>query len=107
MSNAHLGVAPLPPQLAPHIVELDSLKEVVPPPAATDIPSTSTALPTAAPTASDPKIIDVVATLFVHIDVIHKDLIERIGLVHKRVDLIVECQEHDIKAVHDTFLALS
>ena len=38
MSNAHLGVAPLPPQLRSHAVELDSLEDEIPPPA-TYIPS--------------------------------------------------------------------
>ncbi|GFS33801.1 hypothetical protein Acr_00g0030640 [Actinidia rufa] len=107
MSNTHLGVTPPPPpQLAPHTMELDSPKEVVSPLTATNIPSTSTVPPSTAPAASDPKIADAIATLFVHMDVIHKDLIEHIGLVHERVDLIVERREHDIKAVHDTLLVL-
>ena len=40
-------------------------------------------------------------------NVIHTNLIERIGLVHERVDLIVKRQAHDIVAIHDTLLALS
>ena len=40
-------------------------------------------------------------------NVIHTDLVERIGQVHERVDLIVECQEHDIKAIYDTLSAFS
>ena len=39
--------------------------------------------------------------------VIHTDLVERIGQVHERVDLIVEHQEHDIKVMRDTLSALS
>ncbi|GFY87304.1 hypothetical protein Acr_05g0009430 [Actinidia rufa] len=83
MSNAHLAVASPPPHLVPHVVELDPLKEMVPPSAATDIPSTSTAPSPIAPAAFDPKITDAIAALFAHIDVIHKDLIESSGLVHE------------------------
>ena len=40
-------------------------------------------------------------------NVIHTDLVKRIGQVHERVNLIVELQEHDIKAIRDTLFALS
>ena len=105
LSNAHVEVAPLPSQLQSHAVELDPLDEEVPPPASTDVPSSSTAA--AATITSDPTIIDAIVALFSHMVVIHKDLVERIGQVYERVDLIVECQEHDIKAIRDTLSALS
>ena len=107
MSNAHLGVAPPPSQLQSHAVELDPSDKEVSPPASTDVPSSSTAPPPAATATSDLTITDANATLFTHMDVIHKDLVECIGQVHERVDLIVEHQEHDIKAIRDTLLALS
>ena len=72
MSNAHLGVALPPLQLAPHAVKLDSLEKVVLP-------------PPAAPTAVDSKISDAIVALFAHMNVICKDLIEHIGLVHERM----------------------
>ncbi|GFY85396.1 hypothetical protein Acr_04g0001340 [Actinidia rufa] len=109
MSNAHLGVAPPPHQLEPYVVEFDLSDDETPPPAATDIPSTSTAPPHAAPLTGsvDSKIVDAIAALFAHINVIHSDLVKRIGLVHERVDRIAERQEHDIKAIRDTLFALS
>ncbi|GFZ11379.1 hypothetical protein Acr_22g0007770 [Actinidia rufa] len=93
--------------IAPEPHETHLPVEVVPPPAATDIPSTSIAPPSSALAAFDPKYADVIVALFTHIDVIHKDLIKRISLVHEHVDLIVERQEHDIKAVRDTLSTLS
>ena len=107
LSNVHLGVAPPPSQLQSHAVELDPSDKEVPPPASTDVPYSSTAPPPAATATSDLTITDANATLFTHMDVIHKDLVECIGQVHERVDLIVECQEHDIKAICDTLSALS
>ncbi|GFS37307.1 hypothetical protein Acr_00g0051290 [Actinidia rufa] len=108
MSNAHLRVAPPPPQLRSHVVDLIPSNDEAPstPLVAIDIPSTSTTPPPAAlATASDPKIAEAIAALFAHIDVIHKDLVECIGLVHEQVDLIVERQSHDIKAIRDTLSA--
>ena len=87
--------------------------EAPPPPVATDILSTSTAHPPTAPVAaawaaaSDSRIADAIVALFVHVNVIHVDLVERIGLVHERVDLIMEHQAHDIKAIRDTLSTLS
>ena len=40
-------------------------------------------------------------------NIIHMDLVERIGQVHEQVDLITERQEHDIKAMPDTLSTLS
>ncbi|GFY81331.1 hypothetical protein Acr_01g0011400 [Actinidia rufa] len=93
LSSAHLGVHPPPPHLESHAVDLDPPKDEVPAPAATDLPSTSTAPPPTSSSSSaaiDSRIADAIASLFAHIDVIHKDLVERIGQVHDRVDLIVE-----------------
>ena len=58
----------------------------------TDAPFTSTAPPAAVDpvAASNSKIVDDIAALFTHMNVIHTDLVERIRLVHERVDLIVE-----------------
>ena len=111
MSNAHLGVAS-PPQLRPHAVDHDPSDNELSPPTATDVPSTFTTPPPTVPTAGstaafDSKIADAIAALFAHMNVIHIDFIERIGQVHERVDLIVEHQEHDIKAIRDTLSALS
>ena len=39
---------------------------------------------------SNSKIVDAIVALFTHMNAIHTDLAERIGLVHERVDLIVE-----------------
>ena len=87
--------------------DLDPLEDEVPPP--TDIPCTSTALPPAAAStvASNSKITDAIVVLFTHMNVIHTDLIEHIGLVHERVDLIVERQANDIVAICETVSALS
>ena len=89
-------------------MEHDPANEEVPPPTSIDVPSSSTApLATTAIATSKPIIIDAIAALFAHMDVIHKDLVDRIGQFHERVDLIVERQKHDIKAIHDTLSALS
>ncbi|GFZ05233.1 hypothetical protein Acr_17g0008050 [Actinidia rufa] len=79
------------------------------PPTATDVPSTSTAPPIAVDlaAASTSKIADAITALFTHMNVIHMDLVEHIGLVHERVDLIVERQAHDIVYIHDTLSVLS
>ncbi|GFY85733.1 hypothetical protein Acr_04g0004710 [Actinidia rufa] len=83
LSNAHLGVAPPPPRLRPHAVEtIPSGDETPPPP--NDGPSASAAAPTAALVISDPSIIAAITTLVVHMDTIHKDLVEHIGLVHEQ-----------------------
>ncbi|GFS42825.1 hypothetical protein Acr_00g0081890 [Actinidia rufa] len=100
------------PQLRPHAVDLDPSDNELPPPTATDVPSTFTAPPPTTPTAGstaafDSKIANAIAALFAHMNVIHIDFVECIGQVHERVDLIVEHQEHDIKAIHDTLSALS
>ena len=114
MSNSHLGVTPPPPlpQLWSHALEFDPSEDELPPSTATNIPSTSVVPPLAAPTAAstaafDSKIADAIVALFAHMYVIHTDLVERIGQVHERVDLIVEHQEHDIKVMRDTLSALS
>ncbi|GFY82955.1 hypothetical protein Acr_02g0011950 [Actinidia rufa] len=112
MSNAHLGVSPPPPPRSPHVVDIDPSDNEVPPPAATDFPSTSTTPPpttfaAASTAASDFRISDAIVALFAYMNVIHTDLVEGIGQVHERVDLIVERQEHDIKAIRDTLSALS
>ena len=91
MSNAHLGVAHPPPQLRLHVVELDPSQDKVPTTTTTDIPSSSTVPPHVALTATS-KIDDAIATLFAHMNVIHTGLVERIGQVHERVNLIVEHQ---------------
>ncbi|GFZ10967.1 hypothetical protein Acr_22g0003650 [Actinidia rufa] len=78
ISNAHLRVAHPPPQLEPHVVELNPLDDEIPPLAATDIPSTSTAPSPVAFATSDSKVADSIAALFAHMDVIHKDLVEHI-----------------------------
>ena len=90
-------------------MDFDSLEDEVPPPVTTDIPFTSTAPPPAAPSTgtTDSRIANAIAALFAHINVIHSDLIERIGLVHEQVDLIVERQAHDIVAIRDTLSVLS
>ncbi|GFZ19618.1 hypothetical protein Acr_28g0003230 [Actinidia rufa] len=102
MSNAHLGVAP-PSQLRFHAVDLDPFDNEAPF-GATDPPSTSNA-PHAATdlVASILKIVDAIAALFTHMNVIHTDLVEGIGLVHKRVDLIVGRQAHDIVSIATLF----
>ena len=108
LSNVHLGVTPPLSQLRSHAVDLDPPKDAVPPPATTDLPSNFVAPPPATPIiASDSKIVDAIAAIFAHMNVIHKDLVEHIGQVHERIDLIVERQEHDIKAIRDTLSALS
>ena len=78
-------------------------------PTAPDVPSTSYAPPTAVDpaVASNSNIVDAIAVLFTHMNVIHTDLVERIGQVHKGNELIVECQAHDIVAIRDTLLAPS
>ncbi|GFY93379.1 hypothetical protein Acr_08g0017750 [Actinidia rufa] len=108
MSNAHLGVAPPLPQLEPHVMELDLSDDKTHPFAATDISFTSTAPLVATPSTGivDSKIVDAIAALFAHINVIHSDWVQRIRLVHERVDRIVEHQELDIKAILDTLSAL-
>ncbi|GFS34422.1 hypothetical protein Acr_00g0033940 [Actinidia rufa] len=80
MSNAYLGVASSPPQLWPHDVNLDPSDDKTPLDAP-DVPSTSFApLSTANPAASsNSKIADAIAALFMHMNVIHMDLVERIG----------------------------
>ncbi|GFS40496.1 hypothetical protein Acr_00g0068890 [Actinidia rufa] len=89
LSNAHLGVTPLPLQLRPYAMDLDpSDDEAPPPPIAIDIPFTSIAPPPTAPVAAltiafDSRIADTIAALFAHINVIHADLVERISLVHE------------------------
>ena len=108
LSNEHLEVAPPPSQLQSHAMELDLSNEEAPPLVSTDVPSSST-VPPAATTIDtyDPTITDAIAILFAHMDVIHKDLVERMGQVHERVDLIIEHQERDIKAIYDTLSVLS
>ena len=108
MSNAHLSVAHPPPQLQPHAVDLD-LSDDETPLAAPDVPSTSST-PLAdddLATVSNSKIADAIAALFTHMNVIHTDLVERIGQVHECVDLIVEHQVHDIVVIRDTLSVLS
>ncbi|PSS08180.1 Centrosome-associated protein like [Actinidia chinensis var. chinensis] len=88
LSNAHLGVCLPLPHPKPHAVDLDPPEDKVHAPAATDLPSTSTAPPPTVASlhiAIDSRITDAIASLF---DTwkIHKDLIERIGQVHERVD---------------------
>ncbi|GFZ18467.1 hypothetical protein Acr_27g0002060 [Actinidia rufa] len=77
------------------------------PPPTKDVPSTSTDPTVAAPATIDPSIAADIVTLVAHMDEIHKDLVERIGQVHERVDRIAECQKLNIKAVQDTLSALS
>ena len=81
-------------------MDLDPLEDEVPHPAATNMLCTFTAHPpiTASTVAFDSKIVDAIAVLFAHMNVIHTDLIERISLVHEQVNLIVECQAYDIVA---------
>ncbi|GFY95410.1 hypothetical protein Acr_10g0007950 [Actinidia rufa] len=89
LSNAHFGVAPPPPHLETHVMDLDPPEEV----AATDISSTSVAPPSTASTvapstidfvvASNKMIANAIATLFAYVNVIHSNLIHRIGLVHE------------------------
>ncbi|GFZ05270.1 hypothetical protein Acr_17g0008420 [Actinidia rufa] len=112
-SRAHLPFRLL---LWSHALDLDySDDEAHPPLVATNILYTSTAPPPTAPaaaaaaltTASNSRIVDAIAALFAHVNVIHVDLVERIGLVQERVDLIMERQAHDIKAIRDTLSVLS
>ncbi|GFY87129.1 hypothetical protein Acr_05g0007680 [Actinidia rufa] len=79
MSNAHLGVAPLPPQLRPHAMDLDPSDDEISP-ATPDVLSTSSTPPSAAHLAatSNSNIADAIAALFTHMNVIHTDLVERI-----------------------------
>ncbi|GFS35833.1 hypothetical protein Acr_00g0042440 [Actinidia rufa] len=103
--NAHLGVAAPPPRLRPHTVEFVPSDDEITPAHGdssplTNPPAASSAVPALALTAA-------ISSLVAHMDKIHKDLIERIGLVHGRVDRIAERQELDIKAVRDTLSALS
>ncbi|GFY95024.1 hypothetical protein Acr_10g0004090 [Actinidia rufa] len=105
LSNAHLGVAGPPPRLRLHTVEIVPFDDEITPPHGdssplTDPPADSSAGPASALTTA-------ITSLVAHMDKIHKDLIERIGLVHERVDHIAERQELDIKAVRDTLSALS
>ncbi|GFZ06455.1 hypothetical protein Acr_18g0006250 [Actinidia rufa] len=105
LSNAHLGVAAPPPRLRPHSVEFVPFDDEITPPHGDssplpDPPVASSAVPALALTAT-------ISSLVAHMDMIHKDLIERIRLVHERVDRIAERQELDIKAVRDTLSALS
>ncbi|GFS44984.1 hypothetical protein Acr_00g0093380 [Actinidia rufa] len=96
-------------RLMMRLILLPLMFHLPPLPAATDVPSSSTApTTTATPTdASSSKIVDAIAALFTHMNVFHMDLVERIGLVHERVDLIVERHTHDIVSIHDMLLALS
>ena len=104
MSDAHLGVAPPSPQLRPHSMDLDPSDDETPH-VAPNVLFTSAAPPLAA--ASNSNIADAIATLFTHMNVIHTDLIKRIGQTHKQIDLIVERQMHDNMAIHNTLSALS
>ncbi|GFY81067.1 hypothetical protein Acr_01g0008760 [Actinidia rufa] len=83
MSNAHLGVAPPPPQLSPYTMDIDSLDDEVPPLAATNFPSISTASTTTSIAVSNSKIVDAITSLFAHMNMIHIDLVECIGQVHE------------------------
>ncbi|GFZ21725.1 hypothetical protein Acr_29g0008870 [Actinidia rufa] len=105
LSNAHLDVAAPPSRLRPHTVEIVPSDDEITPPHGdssplSDPPAASSAVSTSALTAA-------IASLVAHMDKIHKDLIERIGIVHERVDRIAERQELDIKVVPDTLSALS
>lgn len=95
LSNAQLGVAQTPSQNIPPVEETA-------PPDNVRLSPISTGS-----SASDPSIAAAVSALIAHMDGIHKDLVERISLVHERVDRVVERQELDIKAVRDTLSALS
>ncbi|GFZ03642.1 integral membrane HPP family protein [Actinidia rufa] len=88
LSNAHLGVTPPPPRLRPHTVEIVPSDDEITP--SHGDPSPSTTLPAAPPAVSDSALKVAIASLIAHMDKIHKDLIERIGLVHERVDRIAE-----------------
>ena len=109
MSNAHLGVIPPFSQLRPHAKDLDPSDNETLSPIAPDVPSTSIAPPPFVDpaAASNSRIANAIAALSAHMNVIHSDLVERIGHVHERVDLIVERHAHDIVAIYDTLLALS
>ncbi|GFS30433.1 hypothetical protein Acr_00g0011900 [Actinidia rufa] len=99
MSNAHLGVAPPPPQLRLHAVDLNQSDDETPP----------TTLPSAADpaTTSNSRIADAITALFKHVNLIHSEWVKCIGWVHEHVDLIVEHQAYDIVAIRNTLLALS
>ena len=108
--DAHLGVRHPLPHLESHDVNLDPPEDEVPVPAATYLSSTSTAPSSAAASsfaAINSTIATAIAALSARMHVIHKDLFKCIGQVHEHVDLIVECQAHDIKVVRDTLSALS
>ncbi|GFY95467.1 hypothetical protein Acr_10g0008520 [Actinidia rufa] len=76
-------------------------------PLTNDVQSASIDPTVAAPATVDPTITAAIAALVVHIDGIHKDLVERIRQVHEGIDLIVKRSAHDIKAVQDTLCTLS
>ena len=80
MSNAHLGVAPPPSQLQSHAGDLDPSDDETPP-VATHVQSSSTAPLIAAnpATVSTSKIADAIATLFTHMNVIHKTRLSALG----------------------------
>ncbi|GFY88896.1 hypothetical protein Acr_06g0008360 [Actinidia rufa] len=103
-ASSHM-VTKFRPNSESHVADLDPPEAKVLAHAATDLQSSSTT--TSASTSNDSRITDTIVSLFAHMDVIHKDLVEHIGQVHERVDLIVEHHAHDIKAVHDTLSALS
>ncbi|GFY87728.1 hypothetical protein Acr_05g0013670 [Actinidia rufa] len=110
LSNAHLGFAAPPPHLRPHTVMFNLIlwrlclltmrhylhPVLVHPPRLLLLLLLSLLL-----------LCLTINALVAHIDMIHKDLIERIGHVHKRVDRIAERYEHDIKAIRDTLSTLS
>lgn len=57
--------------------------------------------------ASSSPVLFSIAALSAQLSGIHSDLVERIGMAHERIDLIVECQARDIICVKDTLAMLS
>ncbi|GFS38278.1 hypothetical protein Acr_00g0056630 [Actinidia rufa] len=103
LSNVYLSVTAHPARLRTHTVEIVPSDDETPSTLRAGL-STLTAI---APAVPDPAVTAAITALAAHMDMIHKDLIERIGHVHERVDCIAERQEHDIKAIQDTLSALS
>ncbi|GFS38363.1 hypothetical protein Acr_00g0057050 [Actinidia rufa] len=103
----HAITSDLSVDLRPHVVDLD-LSDDETPPLDPNVQSSSTAPPLVhLSAASNSRIADAIAALFRHVNLIHSNLVERIGQVHERVDLIVECQAHDIVVIRNTLSALS
>ncbi|GFZ12750.1 hypothetical protein Acr_23g0011350 [Actinidia rufa] len=88
--------------LRTHVVDLDPSNDEAPL-GVTNAPFTFAA----SAHASTSSITATIVALSSQMTAIHTDLVERIGLVNERVNLIVERQAHDIVSIRDTLSALS